>query len=249
MNRNSVAVAVKQDRRMRAINPRTAVIGLTLALVLSGVGIADAATGGNFILGRVNRETSTSSLNNSRGTPLRLVAPGHDAPLSVSNSNLVAGLNAQLLDGQSAAQMQTTGGDGFTSIGTNTPLGTSPTQVVSTGPLPTGVYYVTATAWINVHFGDNVGQCYIQNGSTGASFEWGGSDPGIPEPGASGSEIQVAETAAMSATTPGTTFQEWCKVGGNHGSFASDAGITAIRIASSSGTLSASARAPSHRRA
>lgn len=135
------------------------------------------------------------------------------------------------------SQANTTGGDGFTSIGTNTPLTNSPTQIVSTGALPVGTYYVTATAWLNVHTGDTVGQCFIRNSSTGAHFEWGGSDPGTPEPGASGSELQAAETAAMSATTSGTKFQEWCLAGGNtSGSFASDAGITAIRIANSHGT-------------
>jgi hypothetical protein len=33
------------------------------------------------------------------------------------------------------------------------------------------IYYVMATAWLNVHTGDTVGQCYSRNGSTGADFE------------------------------------------------------------------------------
>jgi hypothetical protein len=225
------------------------VIAVTLALVFGGVGIAGAATQGNpFILGKANDETTQSDLNNSNGVPLKLVAPANKAPLKVSNSNLVSGLNSQYLSGQSASQLQTTGGDGFTSVGTNTPLGNSATQIVSTGPLPVGTYYVTATAWLNVHTGDTVGQCFIRNSVTGANFEWGGSDPGTPEPNASGSELQAAETAAMAATTPGTAFQEWCLAGGTtSGSFASDAGITAIRIASSSGTPPGSAHVPAHR--
>ncbi len=44
-------------------------------LLLAAATAAGAATGANFILGKVNSETSQATLNNSKGTPLSLVAP------------------------------------------------------------------------------------------------------------------------------------------------------------------------------
>lgn len=91
-------------RAVRSLSP-LAVFGLTTALFLGGTGIASAANGGNFILGHTNNETTMSKLSNSAGTPLKLIAPSTAAPLKVSNSNLVSGLNAQFVSGMSASQL------------------------------------------------------------------------------------------------------------------------------------------------
>ena len=97
---------------VRSVSPLAA-FGVTLALVLGGTGVANASNGGNFILGHANSETLTAQLSNAKGIPLKLEAPADSAPLKVSNSNLVPGLNAQYLGGQSASQLAV-GGDGFT---------------------------------------------------------------------------------------------------------------------------------------
>lgn len=109
---------------VRSLSP-AAVIAVILALVVGGAGFADAATGGNFILGKANSENSTASLSNSRGTPLKLSAPANVAPLAVNGPAMVANLNANYLGGLSASDLQPTGGDGFT-LGNNTPISTSP---------------------------------------------------------------------------------------------------------------------------
>lgn len=213
---------------VRSLSP-TALIAATAVLVFSGVGVAGAATGGNFILGKLNTETSQSYINNSTGVPLKLTAPANFPPLKVSNSNLVSGLNSQYLSGFSAQQLAT-GGDGFTTPATDTPLTTTLREVASTGSLPAGTYYVNATALLWLASGDNVGFCNITKGS-GALVAYGGAE--------TVGWGQTASTAAVNVNA-GDTLQEWCYSGGNNGSVAYNAGITAIRVLSSSGTAPAS---------
>jgi hypothetical protein len=223
---------------VRSLSPAT-VIAVTLALVVGGAGFADAATGGTFILGKANSERSTASLSDSKGTPLSLSAPAGVAPLAVSGNAMVANLNANYLGGLSAADLQPTGGDGFTLPGTSTPISTSPTQVASTGVLPSGTYYVTATAFLALD-GAPIGYCYIaksSNPGTSGALSYGGGTTGL---------TQAAETVAASVAA-GDTLQEWCYTEASAPNpTAYDAGITAIRILSSSGTTPATtgARAP-----
>jgi hypothetical protein len=80
-------------------------LGLTIATVLAG-GIADAATGGTFLLGRSNGANQLTKLTNTRGTALSLVSPRKSPPLAVSNSRKVTRLNADLLDGLSSTAFQ-----------------------------------------------------------------------------------------------------------------------------------------------
>lgn len=226
---------------MRSLSP-AAVIAVTLALVVGGAGFADAATGGNFILGEANHESSTARLTNSRGTPLKLSAPANVAPLAVNRTAMVANLNANYLGGLSAVDLQPTGGDGFISPGTDTPLSGSPTVVASTGALTAGTYYVTATALID-GVGGAESTCWITTGSnpTQALATGGGSY---------GAQQQAAETVAAFVAAH-DTLQEWCEgiTGGAGQATAYDAGIIAIRILLSSGTPPAAvgARAPHHR--
>src|SRR5262249_26428799 len=196
-----------------------------------------------FILGKSNSESTLATLSNSNGTPLKLVAPGNSAPLKVSNSNLVSGLNAQFVGGLSAPQL-VAGGDGFTGPSTDTPIGTSAVQVASTGALAAGTYYVNATALLDVAAGVSFGFCYIAKGSTNTAVSYGGAFQQ--------NFLQAAETVAMSISS-GDTVQEWCYAGGSNGSIAYNTGITAIRVFSSSGTTPASAAhskvaAPGHAR-
>jgi hypothetical protein len=145
---------------------------------------------------------------------------------------MVKNLNAQYVGGLSAASLQATGGDGFTPLGTNTPL-LSFTKIVSTGPLAAGTYYVTATALLHVVAGDNAGFCYVAKASNPAGAISLGGNEQI-------GYVQAAETAAVSVAAGGA-FQEWCYADGNvSGSYAANAGITAIRVLSSSGTPAAS---------
>lgn len=49
-------------------------IAVTFALLFGGAGFADAANGGNFLLGKTNTETATATLSNTKGIPLSLSA-------------------------------------------------------------------------------------------------------------------------------------------------------------------------------
>ncbi len=213
-------------RALRSLHPAAA-SALTLALIIGGAGLADAATGGTFILGKANKETSTASLSSSKRTPLSLAAPPGSAPLAVNRTVMVKNLNADYLGGLSSAQLKATGGDGIRS--TSITIGPTQVKVAATGALPAGTYYVTATAWVDLLAGDNYGLCYIARGS--APFAQlatgGGNSPG--------GHLQAAETLAV-AVKAGDSLQEWCYAGGSNGSVVINAGITAIRILSSSGT-------------
>lgn len=233
--KQATMVALRWSRRclraVRSLSPLAA-FGLTAAIVLGGAGVASAANGGNFILGHSNTETLKSTLSNSNGTPLQLNASTGNPPLKVNNSVQVPSLNASEVGGQTASQLST-GGDGFTNPGTNTPLTSSFTTVASTGALAAGTYYATATALMDVPSGNVFGFCILTKASTGAAIAWGGGD----QPGSG--YMTAAETAAVQVNA-GDSLQERCE-SANTGSSAFNAGITAVRILSSSGTAGASA--------
>lgn len=73
-----------------------------LALLLVVGGYADAATGGRFILGNLNQAGTTSVLQNTgTGAALSLKVAKGQPPLAVNSSEVVDGLNAELLNGHS----------------------------------------------------------------------------------------------------------------------------------------------------
>lgn len=85
------------------------VIGAIVALTL-GSGSAYAATGGNMFVGQANSAKKTTTVSNTKGTPLALNAKRGYAPLKVNSNKLVVLLNADQLDGVSAGSfLRTTG--------------------------------------------------------------------------------------------------------------------------------------------
>lgn len=232
--KNAVAAGHRAWRRcaaaVRSLSP-VAVIALTLAVVAGGAGIAQAATGGTFILGRSNSETSKATLSNSRGIPLALSAPRNTPPLAVNRSSMVKNLNAQFVGGLSGATLKATGGDGFTRPNANIALNSDTfTTVAKTGKLPAGNYYVSASALVDLTTGDSTANCVIfRTGAGGDGSFQQGSQSGGPF-------ADVSETLAM-AIHKGEQISEACAVTGSMaGSEATDAGIMAIRILSSTGT-------------
>jgi hypothetical protein len=125
-----------------------------LCLSVGGLGVAAAANGGSLVLGQHNTATSTTTLNNSQGTPLALVGKKSKPPLRVNSSKQVKHLNASLLGGQSPRQLAVSGSAAQTTTnesGLGRPLGSysAATLVSATGRLPSGTYYVTASALLN----------------------------------------------------------------------------------------------------
>jgi hypothetical protein len=92
-------------------------LALVLALVFGVAAVALGATGGNFLLGKVNTAGATSKLtssvagatlqllNNGTGTALNLVVPSGKAPMTVNSSKKVANLNADELDGKDSTRL------------------------------------------------------------------------------------------------------------------------------------------------
>lgn len=236
---------------VRSLSPLAA-IGITLVVVLGGAGVASAANGGNFILGHDNTETSTSYMGNSRGTPLKLSAPGGVAPLKVNNSIQVPDLNASEVGGLNASQLSN-GGEGYNTAGT--PLDGALTEVASTGALPAGTYYVTATARVLVVPNDVEAGCAIFDSLTGGSFAGGESDDSpamITLPGGQqGGFATLAATIAVKVTK-GTVLQWLCATdepSATPDGSSAEAGITAFQVRSSSGAppLTAGPRLPVRR--
>jgi hypothetical protein len=209
-------------RALRSVGPAT--VAVTVALIIGAAGFADAATGGSFLLGRTNADNATTILSDSTGIPLALSAPPGKSPLSVTNSTLVNRLNAQYVGGDSASQLQSTGGAGITFGGADIPLTDAYEPVASTGRLPAGTYYVSATALLYTN-GDAAAYCEV---STASVTNYGG--------GANADYAQAAETVVATAPA-GTVLSESC-VGDGAGQYAFNAAVTAIRINSNSvGTM------------
>jgi hypothetical protein len=77
----------------------TALVGVA---VLTPVGAASAASVKSVLLGKTNKTSTTTTVQNSKGTALSLKAPKDKAPLAVSNSVTVKNLSADRLDGLSS---------------------------------------------------------------------------------------------------------------------------------------------------
>jgi hypothetical protein len=145
-------------------------------LLVSGVGVADAATGGNFLLGKSNSASAVTTLTNSKGTPLSLKAKSGSPPLAVNSSKLVPKLNANFLNGLSSAQVQrrvsgSCAATGIKAIGsTGAVLCSSPDQIVFTASgtftVPAGITHLTGDLW---------------GGGGGAGYQLGGGGSGAYE--------------------------------------------------------------------
>lgn len=210
---------------VRSIGPAT--VAVILALIVGGAGLADAATGGTFILGKANGENATATLSDTKGTPLLLQAPAGKPAFAINRNIQIKNLNAEYVGGKTAAELQelqTNAGAGITLTNENIALSADNQEVASTGPLPAGTYVVSATALV-----DSIGDaafCYVSQAAdadnSDTALSWGG--------GTSTGYVQAAETVVVTVTAK-TTVSEWC-YGTVTGQTWFNAGITAIRVGS-----------------
>jgi hypothetical protein len=217
----------------RRLRPAGQVTAIVLTIVLGSGVMAAAGTGGAFLLGRSNSESSTTRLTDSRGTPLSLSAPKNTAPLEVNRGALVRNLNAEYLGGHSAASLRTTGAAGFSADGYIATSGY--TKVASTQPVAAGTYYVTAAAYVNLSGTGGTGAICVVALDGDYLQPLQGSRADVVS---GGLYAQTAQTLAVTLQT-GSVLQEWCAPTGpgaiTESPIADSAGITAIRILSSSG--------------
>src|ERR1700683_1389443 len=85
--------------RGEPVTGRAAALTLAAMMLVGGVGVASAATGGSFLLGKSNQESSPASLSSSHGAALALSAPKNTAPFSVNRQKMVSNLNPQPVGG------------------------------------------------------------------------------------------------------------------------------------------------------
>jgi hypothetical protein len=221
MTHVTTGVLRRGGRALRSVGP--AAVAVTVALIIGAAGFADAATGGNFLLGKTNTDNATSILSDSTGIPLALRAPSGKSPLSVTSTTQVNHLNAQYVGGDSASQLRSTGGVGITAVAADIALPVDTyVSVASTGPLPAGIYYASATA--DLEGASGTGYCKIIGSAGSVPTNWGG--------GYSTGLTQSAETTV--ATVPANAVLTETCYGESSGQYAYDAAIMAIRITSSS---------------
>jgi hypothetical protein len=155
------------------------VIG-TLAVVVGTIGVATAANGGALKLGHKNHATSTTTLKDNSGTPLKLVGSKAAPPLKVNSSKQVPHLNASLLQGFSAKQLVaggSTAGSGHrntTASPLGDPLSSDPataTEVAATATLGVGTYIVTGVA--EAYGGPGGAACFLSAGEDAAASHAG----------------------------------------------------------------------------
>jgi hypothetical protein len=92
---------------MSLIRGRALPVLLAAAVIVGGANLAAyAANGGVLVLGHKNSATKSTTLKNSKGTALSLKSKTGTAPLKVSNSEKIAKLNADQLDGLDGASLQ-----------------------------------------------------------------------------------------------------------------------------------------------
>jgi hypothetical protein len=87
-----------------SIQRTTAIGGFAVALVaglavVGAPGVASAANGAAWLLGRSNAESAPTTVTNSTGTPLVLNAKAGYAPLKVNSTKVVPTLNSDMVDG------------------------------------------------------------------------------------------------------------------------------------------------------
>ena len=139
--------------------PSPSIVISLVALVFSMSGTAYAATGGTFLLGKANAESSVSSLSNSRGTALNLSSAPGKPSLTVNRSAQIPNLNASELHGIAAS--------GFIH-GTGT---SASKRVAITGTGASALALIPGSALIGQCVSGTGGDLYLSLGN-GASGTW-----------------------------------------------------------------------------
>jgi hypothetical protein len=137
-------------------------LAATTAILAAGFiginGVAYAATGHSFLLGKSNSANHTTTLKNTgSGAALTLKSKTTSAPLAVNSSKVVTHLNADMVDGVSASALQTRG---IKYLLPNTQV--NKTIVYALPKLPAGIYQAS----YNV-----IATTTVKGSSVGCDFE------------------------------------------------------------------------------
>lgn len=126
-------------------------------LAVSGVGVADAATGGTFLLGKSNAASTVTTLTNTTGTALSLKSKSGYPPLAVNSKKLVPNLNANYLNGLASSSLQrrvaatctATGIGAISDTGAVTCASADQLLLTTSGTfvVPPGVSHITGDLW------------------------------------------------------------------------------------------------------
>jgi hypothetical protein len=205
-----------------------------LSVIVGGVGVATAANGGSLVLGHSNKATKTTTLSDSKGTPLSLKAGHGKPPFRVNSSAKVRHLNADELDGSNAAGLATSGAgvssqypDGNRGIVKLTFI-----KVTQTRVLAKGTYYVSATVSATLPPADTL-SCVL---TAGAPTQSEADNSAF----AQGPTANVPETGVITVTS-GQQIAQYCELQlaapptPNDQAEVSQSGLTAVRIAHAGG--------------
>jgi hypothetical protein len=219
-------MSLNRIARRGSVAATCAVVGL----VVGGLGVAAASSGGVFILGEHNAAASVTTLSNSKGSALALKAKHGAPPLTVNSSKEVKHLNAAMVGGSTASSLKSTGSGATTKfpLGTVGTVNTEPTAVAATAKLKKGTYYVMATATLDVPSSAS-GLCTIlttapQTADTQSFLS-----------GSTQTDLDSLSATAPVKVAAGQKITEYCWIGGESptSGLVDAAGITAIRVAAS----------------
>jgi hypothetical protein len=198
---------------MRRPSPATLIA--LVALFFSMSGVAYAATGGNFILGKANSAKAVTSLTNKNGTALSLSSAAADPPLTVGNSVQVPNLNASELDGQSSSSFLPASGTAANSNELGGQPASSFLPVTGTAANSNDLGGTPASGYM--HGGGNAGGSRVTTTGSGATFLL--TTPGVslisdcdPNGNGSGAALLIETN---SGTNSGASAVWWNKDGVN----------------------------------
>ena len=186
--------------RTRAIIAGSALVALGLA---SLNGVALGATGHGLILGHVNHADKTTTIKRSGAGPaLALYSRKSQAPLYVNSSKVVKRLNADSVDGHSAASLQTN--DIRFQIPTTSG---STTATFALDGLPKGIYEASFNVLATMPTaGDRLNCSFLQNGAAEV-LAYGGSFISFSTvSGAGVLDLRAGLPLTFRCFTSGTTF-------------------------------------------
>jgi hypothetical protein len=150
---------------MQKLKTFLTVIGAVTILVLAANTAVYAATGGKFILGKVNKANTVSTLKRTTNGPaLNLTTKSSaSAPLSTNATGKVGNLNADRLDGYDSSALRPS-----SYVFTRVVGSANTSQTVDLGSLPAGTYQFGYSVYMQGGGIDNgYASCYFYRGRSG----------------------------------------------------------------------------------
>ncbi len=150
---------------MRHLKAVASALAIGLVLLMATDYIAVAATGRPFILGKMNKSSTTTTIKTNKGPALKLSTKPGQPPLKVNRKNKVKKLNADLVDGKSANEL----GVRTRTYSRSISLNSTNSFQARTGTIPAGTYLLTLSGVLDFPANSDV-ECVASSNGSGTNF-------------------------------------------------------------------------------